>query len=91
MYGSSSVTNGGKLMTSRWTGFTGFFKIDRIYLVHPEKSCKSCLLKLPTINSHYERSPTCLCSDMKSKLFQASTIFPFSIRTIVMPVISTGA
>ena len=41
--------------------------------------------------SDHERCPTCLYIVMKSKLFQASTIFPFSIRTIVMPVNSTGA
>ena len=38
----------------------------------------------------HERRPHCLYMVMKSKLFQASTIFPFSIRTIAMPVISTG-
>ena len=53
-------------------------------------SLELCLTVVLTASADYERSPICLRIVMKSKLFQASTIFPLSIRTIAMPVNSTG-
>src|SRR5262245_9957590 len=54
------------IFMSRWTGFTRFFRIAKIYPVNPEKSCKSCLIYLSILDP-------LLAFKTKPQLFQSIT------------------